>query len=297
MDDAISRVARIRDRIESGFYWLAASGLWPRAPLPFRSALTAESQDRSSPYDLEIVSHCWRYGRLLTYQLSSLLLYPPERARIRMTVFFSPEDEDTRDVLDFFSREPVPNVDWNWCPLENPRLFRRSIGRNLAALATPADWIWFTDCDVTFQENSLDELVSELRPFPGVLAFPRQHQTSDLLDTADPLLRPCDSAACVLELDRSRFRPEFRSKAVGAFQIVPGDVARSVGYCANMGVFQRPAGQFGNTREDRVFRWRLGTQGTPLNTSGFYRLRHAGKGRYGSTFPHRAGVPSTAGVP
>jgi hypothetical protein len=280
----------IRDTLEETFFRIAASGLVPRrffAPvLPER----ADGPPTDGTHELEIVSHCWRYGRLLTYQLSSLVLHPPRSARVRMTVFYTREDPDTARILEFFGRREVPNVTWNWWPLERTRLCRRSIGRNLAARATPANWILFTDCDVTFQERCLDRLVAELADCPAVLAFPREHQVSEMLAFDDPILQAAEDHPAVLELDLTRFHPETRDKAVGGFQLVPGDVARVVGYCANIGLYQRPLARMGNTWEDRTFRWLLGTHGTPLATSDFYRIRHAPKGRRGGDFRVKAGA-------
>jgi hypothetical protein len=279
----------LRETLEQAFFRVAASGLVPRrlfAPeIPPRPA----GPPTDGTHDLEIVSHCWHYGRLLTYQLSSLVLHPPESARVRMTVFYAEEDRDTVRVLEHFGALEVPRVSWNWQVLEEPRLFRRSIGRNLAARQTPANWIWFTDCDVTFQAGSLDELCQELEECPALLAFPREHQVSPMLDFDDPILEAATGEPAVLDLDLSRFEPEVREKAVGGFQIVPGDVARAVGYCADIGLYQRPAAGFGNTWEDRTFRWLLGTHGTPLSSSRFYRIRHTPKGRKGQDFRVSAG--------
>jgi hypothetical protein len=52
--------------------------------------------------NVEIISHCWRYSRLLTYQLSSLVLYPPQQVRVTATVFLTEEDTPTVDVVNFF---------------------------------------------------------------------------------------------------------------------------------------------------------------------------------------------------
>ena len=45
--------------------------------------------------------------------------------------------------------------------------FRRGIGRNLAAKSTRADWIWFTDADIVFQEKCLDTLADLLQGRSG----------------------------------------------------------------------------------------------------------------------------------
>ena len=53
---------------------------------------------------LNIVSHCWRYSHYLTYQLSSLVIHRSSRLDLTMTVYYSPEDEPTQEVLSFFGK-------------------------------------------------------------------------------------------------------------------------------------------------------------------------------------------------
>jgi hypothetical protein len=236
------------------------------------------------PPRLEIVSHCWRYSRLLAYQLSSLVLHPPSDVEVRMTVFHAPEDTPTEEVLEYFSALTVPGVHWNPWPLERERLFRRAIGRNLAAQATRADWIWFADCDILAGEGALDRLGAELRRRTDVLVFPREHEVSPLLPPDSPILGGAsETFPAVIAVDTSSFTPETRDRAVGGFQIVRGDVARAAGYCANIGFYQRPMPSWRKSYEDRTFRWLLGSQGTPIEVPGFHRIRHEAKGRKGDT--------------
>ena len=89
-----------------------------------------------------------------------------------MTVFYSPEDTKTKALLDFFSEQVVPGVSWNWQPMPKQELFRRAIGRNRAALATKADWVWFTDCDLMFRDNCLDALAEVSAGAPRCIAVP-----------------------------------------------------------------------------------------------------------------------------
>lgn len=261
------------------FYRLAATGLVPRrwfAPeLPQRPAPTAGDK----PLSIEIVSHCWRYHRFLAYQLSSVVLHPPREVRVTMTVFYAPEDRETADLLAHFGGVAAPGVRWNWQPLEPGRLFRRAIGRNLAARATTADWVWFSDCDVVFHRGALDAAGSVLRGREDRLVFPREHRVSDLLEPDDPLLTRPDGGPRLVEINPAEFEPEIRDRAVGGFQIVPGDVARAAGYCGDIAHYQRPVEQWTKTYEDRTFRWLLGTHGVPVDIPGLYRIRHAAKGR------------------
>lgn len=261
------------------FWRLAASGWLPRRlilrslpPEPIR-------QTRNGPLRVEIVSHCWNYSHLLVYQLSSLALAPPEHAEITMTVFYARADTATRKLLDFVAEHVVPGVRWNWQELPPQYLFRRSIGRNRAALRSDADWVWFTDCDVVFAPGCLDSLVEALQGRSDPLVFPRTERVTTLLAEEDPMLRP-EARWALRAIDPERFVERSLSRATGPVQITHGDVARAVGYCRGISVLQEPASRFAKCYEDRVFRWLLGTQGVPIDVAGVYRIRHEQKGRY-----------------
>jgi len=279
----------MRRRLLETFYRLAASGLVPRGlvardlpdPADLR-ALASGSDPDERQLSIEIVSHCWRYHHLLEYQLSSLVLHPPTRVEITMTVFYSPEDAETGRVLEFFRQQEVPLVRWNPVPVPREQLFRRAIGRDLAAEATRADWLWYSDCDVVFHEGALDRAAAVLEGRDDVLVFPREHHVTDLLEPEHPMLEDDRHEPRRVEIDTGQFHPEIRDRAVGGFQIVHGDVARAVGYCRQIPFYQEPLPHWQKTYEDRTFRWILGTQGTALDLPGLYRIRHLAKGRKAS---------------
>lgn len=269
----------LRRLILEHFYRVAASGWIPRRLVGAEVPAPARPTPAAEPLKLEIVSHCWNYAHLLTYQLSSLVLYPPRQVSVRMTVFHSPEDRRTCDVLEHFARENVPNVTWNWWPLERPQLFRRAIGRNMAALATEADWIWFTDCDQVFHRGCLDELAAALSRQQANLVFPRQVACTTSLGADDPIFRAVAGPPQILDIDCSRFEPVIHTKAVGALQIVRGDVARQIGYCNGIALYHEPLTHWQKTYEDRTFRWLIGSDGVPVDVDGLYRISHVQKGR------------------
>jgi hypothetical protein len=264
----------------AGYYFrIAATGIIPaRWYLPSLPAV----EDRAAatgPLELEIVSHCWNYSHFLIYQLSSLVNFPPRKLTARMTVFYTEEDRRTRNLLDFFSAMEVPGVVWNWRQLPRERLFRRSIGRNMAARETEADWIWFTDCDVLFREDCLDVLAEELQGRRDALVFPRQERVTPMLVDSDPLLNVGDKPR-LLDVAADRFMVSERGRATGPLQIVHGDVARACGYCEQLPLYQKPSATYCKHYEDKAFRWLLRSEGVALEVPGVYRIRHVSKGRY-----------------
>lgn len=266
--------------IRLAFFRFAAGGWIPASWFEPDLPPEGERSARTGHLKLEVVSHCWNYSHFLVYQLSSLVLFPPQKLDVTMTVFYSPEDTKTGELLAFFESQTVPGVTWNWQPVPKQELFRRGIGRNRAALATQADWVWFTDCDLMFRENCLDTLADVLQGRRDALLFPEQEHTTDLLAEDNPMLRAGTSGPQVLDIDTSSFTTRQITKATGPLQIAHGDVCRAVGYCRNIGLYQQPVESFAKCHEDRAFRWLLRSQGEPVQVPGVYRIRHVSKGRY-----------------
>jgi hypothetical protein len=270
----------LRDKLELWFLRLAASGLAPARWFLPELPGPEERAARTGRLSLEIVSHCWRYSHMLAYQLSSLVLHPPKQLDVTMTVFHGEEDADTVALLSYFGALQVPGVTWNWQVLDKGRLFRRAIGRNLAARATACDWAWFTDCDVVFHAGCLDGLAAALQGRRDALVFPRQERVSELLDPSDPMLHAARGTPRLVDIDVTRFSPIERGRATGPLQVTHGDIARACGYCESLRFYQQPSRTWAKAHEDRAFRWLLRTHGEPLDVPGVYRIRHASKGRY-----------------
>lgn len=260
--------------------WLAGSPLPARLFYPAPPPTNSRQRQRG-PLEVEIVSHCWDYSRLLAHQLTSLVDHPVRDARVTMTVFHAREDAPTVRLLEFFGGFDLPNVTWNFRILPKERLFRRAIGRNLAARKTSADWVWFTDCDLTFQANCLDSLNAELQGRDDALLYPAVESKTDAY--ADPGSGVADNALAMpqlLRVDPADFIAHRVTRATGPLQITHGDVARAVGYCDAVPFYQRPAARWQKADEDRMFRWLLGTQGVPVEVDGVCRVQHVEKGRY-----------------
>ncbi len=264
------------------FFRFAASGFLPAAWFREVDPATVEKAKRSGKLHLEIVCHCWRYAHYLNYQLSSLVNHRTDKLQVTMTVYHAAEDEAVTDVLKFFEQIEVPNVTWNWQVLPKESLFRRSIGRNLAAKSTAADWIWFTDCDILFHEDCLDTLADELQNRDDPLVFPRYGLGTALLAEDAETLEKGREGPAILEIPLADFVPYggARNKAKGPYQITHGDVARACGYCDSISIYQKPADRWRKTYEDRAFRWLMGTHGTAVDVPGACQIRHVAKGRY-----------------
>jgi len=235
--------------------------------------------EKTGRLTLEIVSHCWRYSHLHAYQLSSLVQHAPKNIDVIMTVFHAEEDEATCQLLAFFAEHSVENVTWNWQKIPAPELFRRAIGRNRVAKNTQADWVWFADCDLVFGDGCLDSLGESLQGRADMLVFPAQERITPLLTDDSPMLKAAKEPKLV-SVNASDFTFRTLERAVGAYQIVHGDVCRHMGYCDDISAYQRPTDRWKKTFEDRAFRWLLGTHGVPVQVDSVYRIRHIEKGRY-----------------
>lgn len=228
---------------------------------------------------LEVVCHCWHYSRLLMYQLSSLLLHPPRDVSVTMTVFFNSEDHETHEVLRFFEAATADHVHWHWVELEKPLLFRRAIGRNMAALATQADWIFFCDCDQVFGEGCLDAFTQLQTMEDAVLVYPEYVNCSSFIQPDHPIIQRADGGPAIIDIDPADFSPRLHTRAIGGLQIAKGDIVRRIGYCKDLPRFMKPARRFHRTKEDMAFRRIIGSQGTPVDIPNLYRIEHKQKGR------------------
>lgn len=261
------------------FLRFAAGGAVPARWFMNRIPAPKERHAKTGRLNIEIVSHCWNYSHFLAYQLSSLVKFPPQRVNITMTVFYSDEDVKTRELLDFFGQIERPTIRWNWQSLPKSQLFRRAIGRNMAAQQTTADWIWFTDCDLLFRDNCLDELSHRLQGRKDTLVYPQYEKVTSLLPESDPMLKN-GATGQIVDINPQHFSLLKKSRATGPLQITHGDVARACGYCADLSLYQKPSDVWCKAYEDRAFRWLLRTQGVPIDLPGVYRIRHVSKGRY-----------------
>lgn len=229
---------------------------------------------------IEIVTHCYRYPSLLRFQLSSLVLWPPTDVEITSTVFYTSLDSSTSAVLEWFSRHDVSGVKWNWREQPVRELCRRSIGRNLAALDSEADWVWFCDADHWFMEECW-KAFNKIDVADAPLIFPRivnKHRSHEL---GDACVKRAADVAGLLIADPAEFAPTTMGRAIGGIQIVQGDFCRTHGYLRDSKRAQKPMPEeiWVSTREDWWFRKQLGTRGVPVDLPAVYRIRHSQAGR------------------
>jgi hypothetical protein len=228
---------------------------------------------------IELVSHCWRYSRLLCYQLSSLLLHAPESCAVVMTVFCTGEDEGTVRAMDFFESQSWPSsVSLKRWQLSREQLMRREIGRNLAALATEGDWIWFTDCDYCFGGGALDALPAAVAGRSENLVYPRQIMISRTHELGDSTIQQLESGPAILDVQAEDYVPHIYRRAIGGVQIVRGSVARERGYLKNSRIQRRTGREWQGFVGDVQFRRSLGTSGVPIALPNVYRIRHSTNG-------------------
>lgn len=207
---------------------------------------------------LEIVSHCWRYWRCLTYQASGLFLHPPTvDHQVTLHVFIADEDGPTQRRVDQLAKLPWPaNVQLQISRLPATNLFRRAIGRNLAALNTTADAVWFADCDYVIFGTSVGDVASVIRctqePFlfpKAVLELPR--------DRSEALIAQASTWTGPIDVPRDNLKARSYRRAIGGIQIVVGDVCRKLGYLDKCERWQRPARRWQRCFDDVAFRRHL----------------------------------------
>lgn len=266
--------------LRNQFYNRIVGSVLPLAWFAPRSPDASELSIAGSPLQLQIVSHCWNYSHLSLFQLSSLVNYPPQQCELTYTLFYAEEDQGMLKLIEHFSQMQVPNITWDWQVLPKAELFRRAIGRHRASLATTADWIWFTDCDLIFHKGCLDSLVTSVADKQTRMVFPAYEGITDLLPPEHPMLNQNITDSGTIDIDPDLFQRNTISKAKGAFQIVHGDVARAAGYCGTIPLYQKPSEQWRKTYEDTVFRRLIQSEGEPVEIKNLYRIRHAEKGRY-----------------
>lgn len=235
---------------------------------------------------IEIVTHCYagvyqHYADALRYQFGSLIANPPRECSVSLAVCFCHDDEQTWQVfLDLATAVAMtPNLDLILFPLALAELGRRAIGRNKAAKSNKADVVWFTDCDVCFGPHCLDALAAYSWPEGVSMVFPRHGQISRTHAIGQETLDRASSADIPV-VDPTTLKEKGYGRAIGPIQIVPGDLARRIGYLDGHPKHQQPRTDgkpFADFRDDIAARKQYMKYGRieAINLANWYRIRHA----------------------
>lgn len=174
---------------------------------------------------LTIVVHCWHFGHMLMYQLSSLVLNSPRKVKVEIWVIAEPNDRETDELVDHFRNEHGISVYIR--TMDVPKYFNRGRGRDLVARQLQSDIVWFADADYFFGEGCLDSL-ADIKLEWNWLYHPKQIQQTKHGNGLkyDTPLTDYD----LRHIDPSDFRTKIIKRAIGGIQIVTGNTARSRGY-------------------------------------------------------------------
>ena len=256
-------------------YRIAASGLlpvsWFRRRRPCRDP-EGEAPGPASPRDRESLLALRPFPELPAQALLFTTAAPSWTSTV--TVYYCPEDEPTLRVLRFFGDMKLPGITWNWRALPKEKLFRRGIGRNLAAKNTKAEWIWFPTPTSSSHEKCLDTLADLLQGRDDALVYPETTLGTALLPEHAPIPAQRPRGPALLALPQRAFplRRGPADRARGPYQITHCDIARACGYCESIRLYQSPANQWRKCYEDTAFRWLIGTPGTPLDLPGVCQI-------------------------
>lgn len=241
----------------------------------------------SKQFHLEIITHCYNYRRMWSYQISSLRLFPPESIRVTYTLWHTTraDPETARWIERYRSRWWPQSVKFNPRDLSPEQCYNRCIGRNITCRETEADYLFLTDCDVIFGPGCCDGFADGLLEAEmPILAHPQfiyRHKTQQ---TGDDLIDRTPDRPGWYEIDGSEFVHCRQRRCSGGLFIYRGDVARANGYLDDdeWRHWCKPAPHWIGTRSDKRFReWlngKLGVVCQPAAIPNMYLLRHSMRG-------------------
>ena len=232
---------------------------------------------------IQLVTHVYakvlpQYSIFLRAQLTSLL-----RSQFDdftgITVCYTHDDQRVVDVLDYF--DPLFDGLLIRRPMSEPYLFRRSIGRNMAALNCSADILWATDIDHVFGPDCLRDLQTQwdqLDEKPS-LAYTGEIQIQAAHSQGDQFVAEHVADRGLLGIEGLQFIKKKYLQPVGGVHILNGDFARRHGYLRDISKWQRPEidqKPFRCFRDDRAFVKYCRTNGSTkrIQVPGIFRLRH-----------------------
>jgi hypothetical protein len=221
---------------------------------------------------IEICSHCYKYSKLLSFQLSSFILFPPKNTYI-YTLFFSQKDKNTQDVIDFFKPKLEGVIELNLKPIEEGLLFNRGAGRNIALHESKANWIWFTDVDFLFRHNCLNDLTSILEYENHNLVHPTFIKQNKSTEDGDIVIESVKDIS-VIDIEEKDYIDHKINRAIGAVQIANVEKTKYLNYCNYLGTYKT----WHRCSSDIKFRKQIDSKGK-IEIDGIFRIRHTKKGR------------------
>lgn len=237
---------------------------------------------------IELVTHCYcprgtdTYAEHLKWQWASLLHYCPRTCHVLLTICYTQQDTATAlrvQAIEESAKRTAPHLSVQAMDLPPERLFRRAIGRNVAALWTNAQAIWFTDVDYLFGPGALDAVAAKV-PRTAGLTIPAQVQIQVDHATGDRMIA-AHRAEQFPSIDPTLFASRKQRLAIGGCQIVGGDLARRIGYLDGTRWVQPvdPMAGFRSCRCDKAWRQLNGLNSVRLSIPNVYRIRHSEDGR------------------
>ena len=235
---------------------------------------------------IEIITHCWsekhsEFATMLFYQLWSIQecnRVSQSKWRVDSAVVYPETNCAICDLVRAHDRDDSLTVERLTLPID--QFGRRSIGRNIAAKQSTADWVWFCDADYLFRPACFDALFNLQLPDDVVMVFPQQVWISRTHRGGDAVLTcaASSSSSYLKDLWDANWVPEKYNRAIGGAQIVRGDIARKYGYLDGDEKWQRPTmDTLADTKEDVAYRRACQRHGRILGIDlpGVYRLRHS----------------------
>lgn len=248
-----------------------------------------------------VVTHCYAehvktYAEHLRVQITSMARADKRNAEVELAVCYTPSDEATALVREHWREDLADDIGVTWIALDKSRLFRRAIGRNIAARGIRAEVYWFTDVDYFFGKKTFDAL-SDLVDENDGLCCPKTVNISTDHEAGDAWVERALNGKRWMRNNftakdmAEAFAARQQRVAIGGCQIVGGNVVKATGYLDADKRWQRPVDEtagFRSCRCDRAFRGQVKRwlaenerdQATKyIDVPGVYRIRHTVDGR------------------
>lgn len=226
---------------------------------------------------VEVVTHCYRYPKLLTFHLSAYVLRPP-KTKTLVSIYWTPTDDTVRPVLEHFSGLSPNNITWNYVELPHEQLMRRAIGRDMACRSTVADYLLLSDADYLLSGEVIDAAVEEMSQHPPSLCYPHTVMQSTSHELGDAEIAKVTEPG-VYDYQPDRYTEIPLPRAIGGAQWIPRKTANEKGYLPKGHKFLNPEPVWRQTRCDTRARGYWGLPQLALDVRGVYRIRHSERGR------------------